>query len=53
MQLLYILFCVFYGNYYVYLYVYMVMRNYIYVFIPMREFLYVVNLFIPVMLFDG
>ena len=39
MQLLYILICAFYDNYYVYLYVYIVKSNYLCVFIPMREFL--------------
>ena len=37
MQLLYILICAFYDNYYVYLYEYIVMSNYLCVFIPTRE----------------
>ena len=41
MRSLYILLCAFYGNYYVYLCV----------FIPIREFLYFVNVFILMMLF--
>ena len=43
MQLLYILLCTFYGNFYVYLCA----------FIPMGEFLYDVNVFIPMRLFYG
>ena len=43
----------FYGNYYVYLCVYIVRDNCLCVFIPMREFLYDVNVyvFIPMVLF--